>query len=474
MRVRRFTANSMQKALKTVRDEMGPDAVILSNHRVKGGVEIIVAQNYEPVSAKSTPPAMGFTEDGDVDDSNMPSPKFSRDKSNNEKPKADKEPWPFLSQQERQQVNDQLQLQEQLETLKRQREHGGQSQQDKHALQTALEEMKYRQKSEIAPMDSIKPKPSSAAPSMLNDMRNELNDLKELLKGDSSAAALQQPANFIWKKYAPANALQAKFWQRLEQMGFDDWIIYQLLHDVVSHADEKGAWQLCLQDLVQHMNISPSDRLKRGGVYALVGPTGAGKTTTIAKMAVRFTLEHEAASVGLITMDNYRLAAHDQLRTLGQILGVPVQVADQEHTLEKCLDELSECDLILIDTAGLTPEHPMLSYQLEQLDLLKGRIHTLLTLPATSTSRVLRKVYHNYKPAGLMGCVLTKLDEAGSLGDAIGALLESGLNISYATDGQRIPDDFHVASAKALVKRAVMLAKEEQQYASQALGQGTW
>lgn len=477
MRVRRFTASSMQKALKTVRDEMGPDAVILSNHRVKGGVEIIVAQNYEPSSAKTSAPPMAFTEDGDVDDSHLPSPTFSRDKNTQERRK-EKEPWPFLSEEEREQVNEQLQLQEQLETLKRQRQSGESksisASQDKEALRVALDEMKTRRDSELDPVQPLQRESNhNERQAMLDDMRNELHDLKEMLRGDGQKA-LQQPANFVWKKYAPANALQAKFWQRLENMGFDDWVIYQLVHDVVSHADEKGAWQLILQDLVQHMNISPSDRLKRGGVYAMVGPTGAGKTTTIAKMAVRFTLEHEGASVGLVTMDNYRLAAHDQLKTLGQILGVPVQVADQEHTLKDCLDDLSECDLVLIDTAGLTPQHPMLNYQLEQLAALGGRVHTLLTLPATSTSRVLRKVYDNYKAANIGGCVLTKLDEASTLGDALSALLESGLNLSYATDGQRIPDDFHVASAKALVKRAVIMAKQEQALMEKAEAQGVW
>ncbi|EAT12572.1 flagellar biosynthesis protein FlhF [Bermanella marisrubri] len=480
MRVRRFTASSMQKALKTVRDEMGPDAVILSNHRVKGGVEIIVAQNYEPSSAKTSAPPMAFTEDGEVDDSHLPSPTFSRDKNTQERRK-EKEPWPFLSDDERKQVNEQLQLQEQLETMKRQRDGGSaktiSASQDKEALRMALDEMKTRRDSQLDPVQPLQREPKAQQKqerlAMLDDMRNELHDLKEMLCGDGQKA-LQQPANFVWKKYAPANALQAKFWQRLENMGFDDWVIYQLVHDVVSHADEKGAWQLILQDLVQHMNISPSDRLKRGGVYAMVGPTGAGKTTTIAKMAVRFTLEHENASIGLVTMDNYRLAAHDQLKTLGQILGVPVQVADQEHTLSKCLDELSDCDLVLIDTAGLTPQHPMLNYQLEQLASLRGRVHTLLTLPATSTSRVLRKVYHNYKAAGIGGCVLTKLDEASSLGDALSALLESGLDLSYATDGQRIPDDFHVASAKALVKRAVVMAKQEQASQDEAEAQGVW
>ena len=487
MKVRRFTASSMQKALKTVRDEMGPDAVILSNHRVNGGVEIIVAQNYEPVSAKKSAPVYQAeeTEEHPV-------------KRTTSAQKNDKEtnPWPFLNANERHDVEEQLKLQDQLEALKRQRENeqpptpsqpamNVNSQSD---LQTSLQHIKQQRKDpgytyqppEIT--DAIPNEPSiqqtvksQQNQQILNDVRNELNDLKDLLVSNSNSTAIQTHHNFVWKKFSPANALQAKLWQRLEQMGFDDWLIYQLLHKVQSHADEKKAWQASLHDLAQHINISPSDRLKRGGIFALVGPTGAGKTTTIAKMAVRYTLEHDGAKVGLITLDNYRLAAHDQLRTLGQILGVPVQVADQDHPLSQCIATLKECDLILIDTAGLTPEHPMLKYQLDQLAQLTTPVHTLLALPATNNSRVLRKVYHNYKAAKLSGCVLTKVDEASSLGDVITVLLECKLDLAYSTDGQRIPDDFNPANAKSLVKHAVRMAQQEQQILQQQnMASGAW
>jgi len=530
MKVKRFTATSMQKALKTVRDEMGPDAVILSNHRVSGGVEIIVAQNYEPVSArqvvpphdaeadqpvtpavvaKPNPPApapKSFLAD-ELDKLKKPAPVVARPIS-----KKPDNPWPFLSQEDRQDVEEQLRLQDQLETLKKQPKvspmdfpqdplplHNERAPlqkqpnpapmempQNKAGLQQALQHIKQQRQDGLMGQVEITPpkvnEPAAvavpeASQQLIDEVRTELHDLTEMLKASSKqpAAQVTQPSSFVWKKYSPSNALQAKLWGRLEAMGFEEWLIYQLLGKLQSQQDEKTAWQSCLQELSAHLNISPSDPLKRGGIFALVGPTGAGKTTTIAKMAVRFTLEHEGAKVGLITMDNYRLAAHDQLRTLGQILGVQVLVADQDHSVLSCIETLQECDLVLIDTAGLSPEHPMLNYQLQQLAQLKGRINTLLTLPSTSNSRVLRKVYHNYKAAQLTGCVLSKLDEASSLGDAISVLLESALPLSYITDGQRIPDDFHRATAKGLVKRVVQVAKQEQQMAyGSGLAAGAW
>ncbi len=517
MKVKRFTATSMQKALKSVRNEMGPDAVILSNHRVKGGVEIIVAQNYEPISAHTSPTPY-VNEDYQPVKSNVAAKakpsnyvaapksfladeldKITRSTPPAAKPpvakkmavksdsKAPSNPWPFLSSDERNDVEEQLRLQDQLESLKTLRETSPiQLPQDKAGLQQALENIKHqREEGGGSPIEFIntKSKPvvnevmPEANKQLIDEVRNELHDLTEMLKANSNKPLVErsQPVSFMWKKYSPSNALQAKLWARLESMGFDEWLIYQLLGKLESQQDEKLAWQSCLQELSNHLNMCPSDLLKGGGIFALVGPTGAGKTTTIAKMAVRFTLEHEGAKVGLITMDNYRLAAHDQLRTLGQILGVQVLVADQEHSLLGCIEALQECDLVLIDTAGLSPEHPMLEYQLAQLAQLKGRINTLLTLPATSNSRVLRKVYHNYKAAHLTGCVLSKVDEASSLGEAISVLLESALPLHYITDGQRIPDDFQRVHAKGLVKRVVQVAKQEQQLAyTTGLAAGAW
>ncbi|MCP5335017.1 MAG: flagellar biosynthesis protein FlhF [Oceanospirillaceae bacterium] len=464
MKVRRFTAPTMQKALKKVSDEMGPDAVILSNHRVNGGVEIIVAQQYEKAPSV---PRFDPQEQDDVEAVISPAAAQKIKAS-----QAAKDPWPFLNDAQKHEVEKQLQLQDEIEQLQKKRGKKPAPAQapaaafnvdSKASLSDMLSSIKQgRGQNEMAAPKAAAPAPQmQMAGKFMEDMRAELNDLKELLKAkpEQNSAA---PVSFVWKKYAPSNALQAKFWGRLEHMGVADWLIFQLVNGVQPHNDESAEWQKVLHHLTDYIHVSPADKLKRGGVFALVGPTGAGKTTTIAKMAVRYTLEHQDAKVGLITMDNYRLAAHDQLRTLGQILGVPVQVCDAEHPLTRCLATLSDCDLVLIDTAGISDKNPLQREQLAELHSVQGRVQTLLTLPATSQGRVLKKVLHSYQSAGLSGAILTKMDEASCLGEAISLFAQAGLPVAYCTDGQRIPDDFHVANAKALVKRSVQIAQHEQ------------
>lgn len=465
MKVRRFTAPTMQKALKKVSDEMGPDAVILSNHRVNGGVEIIVAQQYE-----KSPSLPRFDAQEEDDVAAVISPAAAQ---KIKAVQASKDPWPFLNDEQKHQVEKQLQLQDEIEQLQKTRTKKTPAAKtapafdvdSKSSLSDMLTSIKQgRSKNDLT---GVSPAPVTAAANQVSgkfmeDMRAELNDLKELLKAKPEQAGAHAPVSFVWKKYAPGNALQAKFWGRLEHMGVADWLIFQLVNTVQPHNDENTEWQKVLHHLTDYIHVSPADKLKRGGVFALVGPTGAGKTTTIAKMAVRYTLEHENAKVGLITMDNYRLAAHDQLRTLGQILGVPVQVCDAEHPLAACLASLAECDLVLIDTAGISDKNPLQREQLAQLHSVQGRVQTLLTLPATSQGRVLKKVLQSYQSAGLSGAILTKMDEASCLGEAISLFAQAGLPVAYCTDGQRIPDDFHVANAKTLVKRSVQIAQHEQ------------
>jgi flagellar biosynthesis protein FlhF len=168
-------------------------------------------------------------------------------------------------------------------------------------------------------------------------------------------------------------------------------------------------------------------------------------------------LEHGADSVALVTTDSFRVAAHEQLRTFGRILGISVRVVDETHSLPQILASLRHKSLVLIDTAGLHAKDPSLQFQLNTLRNCP-EVQNLLVMACTSQASVLANAYRTYAPAGLSGCILSKLDEAGMIGEALALIIERALPVAYETHGQNIPDDIKVAQAHNLVSKAVALS----------------
>lgn len=207
-----------------------------------------------------------------------------------------------------------------------------------------------------------------------------------------------------------------------------------------------------------------------GGVFAFVGPTGVGKTTTIAKLAARFVLENGPGKVAIITTDTYRVGAHDQLRSLGRILGVPVRALDKDHSLPVLLASLKQFPLILVDTAGFRQGDALLKEQLRQLDTCPT-MRRILVMACNSQLQTLKASVHAY--AGMRGvdaCVITKVDESLSMGEALSVLVEKSVPVAYTTDGQEIPKDIAPASGHALIAKAVALAKQAQEVEKQGNG----
>lgn len=195
------------------------------------------------------------------------------------------------------------------------------------------------------------------------------------------------------------------------------------------------------------------DLLARGGVYALIGPTGVGKTTTIAKLAARAVVRYGAQSLGLVSTDGYRIGALDQLRTYARILGVPLHAAADGAELAQALEAVSGRRLVLVDTAGVGQRDARLREHLELL--ARPRIGRILVLSAANQPEAIEDAILAYRGAGLEGVVLTKLDEARSLGGALDCALRHRLRILAIADGQRVPEDLHAALAVSLAERAL-------------------
>jgi len=210
------------------------------------------------------------------------------------------------------------------------------------------------------------------------------------------------------------------------------------------------------QSLANLLSNQGDDIVRQGGIVALVGPTGVGKTTTLAKIAARFIAHHGSDSVVLITTDHYRIGAFEQLATYGKIMGCPVKQAQDLNELEQIVYQFRNRKLVLIDTAGMGQRDMRLCQQLDGLTAnSRLPIRSFLVLPSTGQRRVLQEAISQFKRIPLAGAILTKLDESVSLGAALSVLIQSGLSLSYTTDGQRVPEDMQVADTLGLAKQAL-------------------
>ncbi|MEO6896529.1 MAG: flagellar biosynthesis protein FlhF [Caldimonas sp.] len=246
---------------------------------------------------------------------------------------------------------------------------------------------------------------------------------------------------------------EARLSQKLLDCGFSPILVRKMADGFKAEAGDETEW--ASQILEQNLLAAGADQAieDRGGVFALVGPTGVGKTTTTAKIAAAFAARHGASNLGLITLDAYRVGAHEQLRAYGRILGVPVHTAHDRASLEDLLDLLTAKKMVLIDTAGMAQRDTRTT---ELLDMLAHRsIQRLLVINSASQGETIEDVMVAYRAAVCVGVVLSKLDEAVKLGPALDALIRLKLKVIGVANGQRVPEDWHRLSAHALVQRAL-------------------
>ncbi|MEO6031123.1 MAG: flagellar biosynthesis protein FlhF [Burkholderiaceae bacterium] len=278
-----------------------------------------------------------------------------------------------------------------------------------------------------------------------DNMLSELRQVKGLIEERFGALAFMEKL-----QRQPRQALLA---QRLLDAGFSTALIRKLGDSLPADALDETAWA---SSVLEHNLVSAETERPledQGGVYALVGSTGVGKTTTTAKLAAAFAAKYGAAHLGLITLDAYRIGAHEQLRAYGRILGVPVHTAHDRASLEDLLELLAGKKMVLIDTAGMAQRDTRTR---ELLDMLQHRsIRKLLVVNAASQGETIEDVMVAYRAAVCVGVVLSKLDEAVKLGPALDALIRHRLKIVGVANGQRVPEDWHRLSANALVQRAL-------------------
>ena len=214
--------------------------------------------------------------------------------------------------------------------------------------------------------------------------------------------------------------------------------------------------------LTRNLSAAPDENaiLDNGGVFALVGPTGVGKTTTTAKLAARCVMRHGAGKLALITTDGYRIGGFEQLRIYGKILGVMVHSVKDEADLRIALAELKNKHTVLIDTAGAGQRDQMVAEQVAMLSGADTPVKRILCMSATSTGETLNEVVKAYKGDGLAGAIITKLDEAATIGAVLDVIIRQKLQLQYIANGQRVPEDLHLARPNFLIDRAFKMKRE--------------
>jgi flagellar biosynthesis protein FlhF len=284
----------------------------------------------------------------------------------------------------------------------------------------------------------------------IHNLANELKSVKTMLKDQLSGLAWNQAETTDPKKVA--------LLKRLVQLG----IGWDLAQDLVSNGQKKSiqAWSEILIELEERIPVAETDVVDSGGVVALVGPTGVGKTTTIAKMASRFVMRNSASQLALISTDCYKIGAQAQLKTFADLLGVPVHVAASEGELYSLLASLANKKLILIDTAGMSQKDSMMRQQPTKEKMGVNSIRNYLVMSAATQLSVMNDVVESFSKVGLKGGILTKLDEATQLGNAVTTLIENSLPLVYTSGGQKVPEDLDIIKARELVDRAMVLGQQ--------------
>jgi len=539
MKIKRFFASEMREAIRQVKDELGADAVILSNNKVDGGIELVAAIDYDEEAvhrslvqqqAKVIPkkkPRSVFAkvkkqkisaklEDSIQDDVIT----FSRTQEGREQGNTHRQQTASLQTTSLQTTS--LQTNSFADLLKQSTVNKvtGINQQAAVDTETRVKNNAYEKQSiterkqpfisdfdnfdddhkdiseDAYPFDYeslVKEQQRRSQASSAQDSSRELQDdffsMNKTAQAEKRQAKnrqtktsqkvewVQDPAltsvqeeikslrgilenqlsGLAWGSFSRSHPHQAELLSRLYRLGIKSSLSEKIVKQLKTTAKDslEDSWRRVLGIIARNIPVADTDLLDEGGIIALVGPTGVGKTTNIAKLAARFTLKYGAKNLALVTTDSYRVGAHEQLKTYGRILGVPVYVANDAEELKLVLTRLEDKQLVLIDTAGMSHRDLRLTQQLSMLRQSHETIKILAVLSASTQTLAMDEVIKTLNAKELDGCITSKVDESTSIGGIISILIENKLQLNYISDGQKVPEDIFQANTTALLKQAL-------------------
>ena len=367
MNMKRYQARDMRSAMRQIRDEQGPEAIIISSRRTAEGVEVVAVLDVDVVTQQQAEELASLANDAPLITDTPPA----------------------------------------------------------------------------AP-------PAVAAESASDAVTLELRSLRLLLE--------KQVAALSWNEFSRREPLRVRVLKDLTELGVSRDIAISILNELPAVLSPEQAQRLPLGLLARRIFTCPYP-VEAGGFVMLVGPSGCGKTTLLGKLAASWTLEHDPTDVAIVSADEDRLGAHEQIRTVGRLLGIKVWETSSSRELIARLEALAHKRLVLIDTSGAASRGG------EPLAMLKAvreafpSMRCVAVLPASAQIGVLEASLENFKELAAQCCALTRLDEVACLGGTLSLLARTGLPLSCTSDGPRIPEDLRPARSHQLVVQATELAR---------------
>ncbi|WP_321796666.1 flagellar biosynthesis protein FlhF [Caballeronia sp. J97] len=328
-----------------------------------------------------------------------------------------------------------------------------------------------------APEGAFEGLPANAAAVVTESIRARMEQVvNETVMNELSSMRSMMEEHFsglLWGERQRRNPTGGLLTKRLFAAGFSAQLVRMMVDNMPEMESVEGALEWVQQVLESNIPVMDSEDalMERGGVFALMGPTGVGKTTTTAKLAARCVMRFGASKVALLTTDSYRIGAHEQLRIFGKILGVSVHAVKDAADLQLALSELRNKHIVLIDTIGMSQRDRMVSDQIAMLCGAGHPVQRILLLNATSHGDTLNEVVQAYKSAAdqppLAGCILTKLDEATNLGGVLDTVIRYKLPVHYVSTGQKVPENLYVATKRFLIKSAFCIPRDNSPFVPQ-------
>ena len=441
MKIKKFYAADMRTAIKRVKEELGAEAVILSSRQVDGRSEIVAATDIEAESPPTAPTVL---------------------KSNKVQRKA-YEPVGF-DKPSRTVTEHSYELPEDIEF-----EYPSSMQasdadlpvdenpvvsMDEHRWAKPVNAAKISESDLPKAFQSTEYEPQTSPYSdpALGDIQRELREMRSLIQ--------EQVDHWSWGDFTHKQPVKAQILRRMTEMGFTVDLGRRVVMAIPDGLKSSQAWNEALVGLSHRVRCTEDDITDFGGIVALAGSAGGGKTTTIAKLAARYAMKHGKEKVAIVCADQYRIGARAQLQTFAQIMGVSLYTAVDGAELREQLSNMPGKTLILVDLPASRSSGSAMDAALEFMGGLPTA-KTYVVESATVQPAVFERIIGKLSSLKLAGVMLTRVDEAVSLGEILSVCIEQELKIAYIADGPRVPEDLRLARASKLVVKSVELARKK-------------